>query len=66
MRAGTNLESRSAARGVNTGKVKNIIQLLCPHMEPVKHQFWIHMPTNDDSRDLQVERNPNEGNRDVE
>ena len=60
MRAGNGFPSHKSARGVNTVKVENIVKVLCPHMEPVKRQFWFYMPQNDNSPDLQVEHDPNE------
>lgn len=43
-------------RGVNTQKIENIIQVLCPHMEPGKRRFWLNIKKSDDSPDLQIER----------
>ena len=45
--------AQSQPRGVNAKKIENIVEILCPHMEPVKRQFWLNITKSDDAPDLQ-------------
>ena len=47
--------AQSQPGGVNA-KIENIVEILCPHMEPVKRQFWLNITKSDDAPDLQFER----------
>ena len=58
VKSGILFPSHCRLRGVNTTKIQSIIKVLCPHMEPVKRQFWLDIPINDNSPDLQIERDP--------
>ena len=60
MKAGNDFPAKRVPRGVHTGKIRNIIEKLCPHMDAVKRKFWLDIPLNDTSPDLQKERDPNE------
>ena len=59
MVAGNDFPSKMP-RGANTIKIQNIIEKLCPHMDAVKRIFWEDIPLDDNSPDLQKERDPNE------
>ena len=60
MVAGNDFPSKKMPRGANTIKIQNIIEKLCPHMDAVKRIFWEDIPLDDNSPDLQKERDPNE------
>ena len=60
MVAGNDFPSKKIPRGANTIKIQNIIEKLCPHMDAVKRTFWEDIPLDDNSPDLQKERDPNE------
>ena len=51
---------QSEPRGVNTKKINDIIEKLCPHMEPVKRSFWLDIEKRDEAADLQNERDEEE------
>ena len=53
---GTEFKRRKEPRGINSAKVANIIQVLCPHMAPVKRRFWLELSTKEGLPDLQTER----------
>ena len=61
MVAGNDFPSKKIPRGANTIKIQNIIAIekLCPHMDAVKRTFWEDIPLDDNSPDLQKERDPN-------
>ena len=47
-------------RGITTAKKENIIKVIFPHLNENRKQFWLDLPQNDFSKDLSVERDPRE------
>ena len=48
--------SKQTPRGANTAKISKIVEKLCPHMDSMKRKFWIDLPCNELSLDLQNTR----------
>ena len=48
--------SMQTPRGTNTAKISKIVEKLCPHMDSMKRKFWIDLPCNELSLDLQNTR----------
>ena len=52
--------SKQTPRGANSAKISKIVEKLCPHMDLIKRKFWIDLPCNELSLDLQNTRDKNE------
>ena len=50
---------KSKPTGITTAKKENI-KVILPHLNENRKQFWLDLPPNDFSKDLSVERDPEE------